>query len=439
MIEQNICFVVVYLAEALTAWQFFGELFSPRRPTWVRGILFGVGYGLAWLCFALDFVHVNVLIFAVCTGLILYIGYTVGIGKAALYAVLLSALMLGTEYLSMLFLGAFFDGFGQYKERFAVLILFAVFSKVLYFICTRLYVHIAKSREQESPVPNVVFILMLVTCLSSVFVITALIYICLELPSFSRAAEFWMIGCAMALLLGNILIFAAYQYIQQMNQRYMDLRLQQQKEQADRSYYKTLQEQYDNQRIMIHDIRYHLAAIKEMAEVQNRKVVANYVSEMERLPALQRRVQYCKDPVLNTLLIRYRDLCQERGISFSVDIRKCAVEGMDSIDITSLFGNLMENALEAAQGSENPFLEISLDVREAQKAWVLTIVNSCKEPPETSGMGFISRKQKRGQHGIGLMSVKRIMKKYKGNLEQYYEENDKTFHSVVVFPVNISG
>lgn len=101
---------------------------------------------------------------------------------------------------------------------------------------------------------------MLVTCLSSVFVITALIYICLELPSFSRAAEFWMIGCAMALLLGNILIFAAYQYIQQMNQRYMDLRLQQQKEQADRSYYKTLQEQYDNQRIMIHDIRYHLGS-----------------------------------------------------------------------------------------------------------------------------------------------------------------------------------
>lgn len=83
----------------------------------------------------------------------------------------------------MLFLGAFFDGWAV-QRRFAVLILFAVFSKVLYFICTRLYVHIAKSREQESPVPNVVFILMLVTCLSSVFVITALIYICLELPSF---------------------------------------------------------------------------------------------------------------------------------------------------------------------------------------------------------------------------------------------------------------
>ena len=30
MIEQNICFVVVYLAEALTAWQFFwGVILSP--------------------------------------------------------------------------------------------------------------------------------------------------------------------------------------------------------------------------------------------------------------------------------------------------------------------------------------------------------------------------------------------------------------------------
>lgn len=438
MIEQNICFAVVYLAEALTVWQFFGELFSPRRPTWVRGILFGVGYGLAWLCFALDFVHVNVLIFAVCTGIILYIGYTVGIRKAALYAVLLSALMLGTEYLSMLFLGVFFDGFGQYQENFTVLILFAMFSKVLYFFCTRLYIHIAKSRDQESPLPHVVFVLLLATCLSTVFMITALIYICLEIPSFSRATEFWMIGCAIALLLGNILIFAAYQYIQQMNQRYMDLRLQQQKEQADRSYYKTLQEQYDNQRVMIHDIRHHLAAIKEMAEIQNGKVVANYVSEMEQLPALQQQIQYCKDPILNALLIRYCDLCQERDISFSVDIRKCTIEGMDSIDITSLFGNLMENALEAAQGSENPFLEILLDVREAQKAWVLTIVNSCKEPPETSGMGFISRKQKRGQHGIGLMSVKRIIKKYKGYFEQYYEKNDETFHTIIVFPMGIS-
>lgn len=435
MIEQNICFAVVYLAEALTVWLFLGDLFPARRSIWIRSILFSVGYGLAWLCFALDFVHVNVLIFAVCTGLVLYIGYTVRLWKAVLYSVLLSALMLGTEYLSMLFLGAFFDGFDKYQEDLTVLILFAVFSKVLYFLCTRFYVHIAKSRESENQLPNVVFGLLVVVCLSSIFVITALIYVCLLIPSFSRVMEFWMISCAIVLLLTNILIFAAYQNIQQMNQRYMDLRLQQQKEQADRSYYETLQEQYDNQRVMIHDIRHHLGLIKELAKAQNEKVVVDYVTEMEHLPVLQRQIQYCKEPILNALLIRYHDLCRQKKISFSVDVRKCSTEEMNHIDITSLFGNLMENALEAAQESEDPFLEISLDVREVQKAWVLTIVNSCKELPETSGFGFISRKQKRGQHGIGLLSVKRIIKIYQGHIRQYYDVESRSFHTVVMIPV----
>ena len=435
MIEQNICFAVVYLAEALTVWLFLGDLFPARRSIWIRSILFSVGYGLAWLCFALDFVHVNVLIFVVCTGLVLYIGYTVRLWKAVLYSVLLSALMLGTEYLSMLFLGAFFDGFDKYQEDLTVLILFAVFSKVLYFLCTRFYVHIAKSRESESQLPNVVFGLLVVVCLSSIFVITALIYVCLLIPSFSRVMEFWMISCAIVLLLTNILIFAAYQNIQQMNQRYMDLRLQQQKEQADRSYYETLQEQYDNQRVMIHDIRHHLGLIKELAKAQNEKVVVDYVTEMEHLPVLQRQIQYCKEPILNALLIRYHDLCRQKKISFSVDVRKCSTEEMNHIDITSLFGNLMENALEAAQESEDPFLEISLDVREVQKAWVLTIVNSCKELPETSGFGFISRKQKRGQHGIGLLSVKRIIKIYQGHIRQYYDVESRSFHTVVMIPV----
>lgn len=437
MIEQKICFVFVYLAEALTVWLFFRDLFTARQPKWVRGLLFGAGYGLAWLFFALDIVHLNTLIFALCTGLVLYIGYAVSIWKTFLYSVLLSALMLGTEYLSMLFLGAFFDGFGQYQENFTVLILFAVFSKVLYFLCTCFLVHIAKSREQESQLPNVVFALLVLLCFATVFVLTALIYICLSVPSFSRATELWTIGCAVALLMTNILIFAAYQYIQKMNQSYLNLRLQQQKEQADRSYYETLQEQYDGQRVMIHDIRHHLAVIKEMAREQSGAVVEEYITETEQLPALQRRIQYCKDPILNTLLIRYHDLCQQQGISFSVDIRKFAIDEMDSTDITSLFGNLLENALEAAQGAQNPFLEISLDIRELQNVRVLTIVNSCNEIPEILGTSFISRKRHEEQHGIGLLSVRRIIKKYKGNIEQYFVNDDNTFHTIIVFPLDI--
>ena len=58
----------------------------------------------------------------------------------------------------------------------------------------------------------------------------------------------------MGLLLINILLFTAYQYTQQINEKYRELQLMQQKEKADEEYYTALQEQYENQRILIHDI-----------------------------------------------------------------------------------------------------------------------------------------------------------------------------------------
>ena len=75
----------------------------------------------------------------------------------------------------------------------------------------------------------------------------------------------WMVGAGMGLLLVNVLLFSGYQYTQQINEKYRELQLMQQKEKADEEYYTALQEQYENQRILIHDIRHHLETIKKHA------------------------------------------------------------------------------------------------------------------------------------------------------------------------------
>lgn len=107
MIEQQLYFAPVYLAEALTVGLFFDSLFSAKRSALGRWSTFFVCYGAAWLLFSLDTVQINVFVFAAGTALSLYTGYRVSIRKTFFYAVLLSALMLGTEYLSMIFLSFF--------------------------------------------------------------------------------------------------------------------------------------------------------------------------------------------------------------------------------------------------------------------------------------------------------------------------------------------
>ena len=43
------------------------------------------------------------------------------------------------------------------------------------------------------------------------------------------------------------------------------------------------------------------------------------------------------------------------------DIRAVSLEFMKSVDVTAIFGNLLENALRAAQRSKEPFVEISVE------------------------------------------------------------------------------
>ena len=134
-----------------------------------------------------------------------------------------------------------------------------------------------------------------------------------------------------------------------------------------------------------------------------------------------------RDPVLNAILLHYQELGEKMGISFTADIRAVSLEFMKSVDVTAIFGNLLENALRAAKGSEEPFVELSVGKREKSGIILISVSNSCQGevniPPR--------RQTVNGIHGIGLQSVKRTVKKYRGSIEQYFSAEQSTFHTII--------
>lgn len=191
----------------------------------------------------------------------------------------------------MIFLSFFLGDFSAYQNQITTLILLSVLSKLFFFLGTRLYVYLTRN-EERSTMPNVVFLLLIACSLATIFVITTLINLSLTRNSISRKEEFGIMGSAIILWLSNILIFAAYRYIHKIHAQYTNLVLQQQKEENDRSYYESLREQFDRQRMMIHDIRHHLAAIKEMTAGDQGSAATQYITEMEGLSEFQRRSVY---------------------------------------------------------------------------------------------------------------------------------------------------
>ena len=66
---------------------------------------------------------------------------------------------------------------------------------------------------------------------------------------------------------------------------------------------------------------------------------------------------------------------------------------------------------------------------------VIKIDNSCDEKPVEENGFYKTTKISRGEHGIGLNSVVKTVKKYKGDLRMEYDSENKIFSSVIMIPI----
>lgn len=320
------------------------------------------------------------------------------------------------------------------KETLALLLGFFVLAcggKLLYGgysrLCARLLGKRQGAEKSTAPIAMVLTGFFLVT----LFILLIMIYTSL-LTGIKMSMGSFVLAGLLILVLDNLLLFIGYQYSRQMERQNLSDQLMRQKRQDETDYYQALEEQYDHQRVLIHDIRKHLETIRDLAGEQAGGAVVRYVAELESSPALQNRVRFCGNPILNVILSRYGEICKKNGIGFLVDIRDRSVDHLEQNDLTALFGNLLENAVEAAKGGEDPYLELLVDTRPGG-ALLVSLVNSCVSPPESDGKGgFLSRKAHRERHGIGLQSISHTVKKYNGTLQQYYEEETKLFHTVIL-------
>lgn len=424
----------VYIAEGVTAWQYFSHQFPPQRKAWQAGLGMAAAYGIAWALFTPYRMWSNTVLFTLANLLSLCVFFTCSWKASVFHSVLLTCLMVASELIVEIPLGVLLGGFEKYQTSFLVFSVLSAFSKLLYFMLTKLCTVFIKDKDASRSHAGPVALLLGSFSAVSVFVLVVLIYTAtlVELP---LGLEVSMLAGAFLLLFSNLLVFAGYQYSQRMDRQYLSLQLMQQKELAAGAYYSALEEQYDQQRILIHDIRKHLDTILGLIKGGSyEEAVTGYVLELQSSPALQNRVRICGNPTLDVILSRYREICQAAGVDFSTDIRSKALERMAPSDITSLFGNLLENAVEAAAGGETPYIQLLADSRSGYSLRI-SLVNSCQIPPipDKAG-GLLTHKANKGKHGLGLKSIQAVTKKYRGQLQQYYDKEERLFHTLILFP-----
>lgn len=163
-----------------------------------------------------------------------------------------------------------------------------------------------------------------------------------------------------------------------------------------------------------HDMRQHLRVLSALLEREQYGEMQKYLCRYTR--EFQERLtyhSYCKNQVADAILHYYEELCRKNGIVFQCQVEAPEKTGIQDTDFCRLFGNLLENAIEAAQlcpkGSSR---FVRVQIRTRNNKLLIKEENSCTDPLRRNKTGFFSGKHS-GQ-GIGTASIMEIAARYGG-------------------------
>ena len=136
-------------------------------------------------------------------------------------------------------------------------------------------------------------------------------------------------------------------------------------------------------------------------------------------------------PVVDALIAYKKNVCTEKGIRFETEIKQVPAQLLDAEDYVGLIGNLLDNAMEAAEKTEEPWVRIH--GRTTRGQWILQVSNSKRKEEKPLENRMRTTKANAAEHGLGTGIINRIVKKYDGNV--LHRDHDSWFEVTVAVGV----
>ena len=176
-------------------------------------------------------------------------------------------------------------------------------------------------------------------------------------------------------------------------------------------YYQMSRDGITSLQIKCHDLKHQIAAIRTKTEKEN---FDKYLDRLEDSIIEYGTVVDCGNETINVVLTEKNILCTTCGVKFSYIIDGQLFDFMSEMEIYSLFGNALDNALESCSKVTDPEKRvISLKAASRGDMVVLHVENSF-EQPLTMVNGMPQTTKKGSGHGFGLRSIQNIAEKYNG-------------------------
>lgn len=164
-----------------------------------------------------------------------------------------------------------------------------------------------------------------------------------------------------------------------------------------------------------HDLKHHIIALRAETDMEKRN---EYLDKMEEEIINYEAQNKTGNKVLDTLLTSKSMDCQQHDITFTCVADGAVFDFMDVMDICSIFGNALDNAMECEkQIKDKEKRMIHVSAYSKKNFLIIKIENYYEGTIEFEKDLPVTTKKEREFHGYGLKSLKYTVHKYKGEVD----------------------
>lgn len=195
-----------------------------------------------------------------------------------------------------------------------------------------------------------------------------------------------------------------------------------------RNYYKDRVKDEERVRSVYHDLKNHLLVLQ--ANISDNQESVHSIETLQGQIEEYENYQHTGNEFLDILLRDKARTAHEKQIDFTSIVRFEAGNFIEPLDISTIFGNALDNAIEASQKLPVDMRMITVKSASIRDMLVITIENNAVD---TIRQDRKTTKEDSFLHGFGLSNIKKAVEKYDG---QYTIKAQKgTFVLNVMIPI----
>ncbi|MBQ3558170.1 MAG: GHKL domain-containing protein [Agathobacter sp.] len=180
-----------------------------------------------------------------------------------------------------------------------------------------------------------------------------------------------------------------------------------------------------------HDLKHQIEVLRKEQDPEKRNAFLNQMEDEIKQYELQNKTG---NSVLDTVLTSKSMYCDSHGITLTSVVDGQLLDFMETMDICSIFGNALDNAIESVLKIEEKEKRLIHVTVSQQKAFVMIRVENYFEGGLKYAAGQLKTTKKDAAfHGYGIKSIRYTVNKYDGAVD--IDTRDNWFNLKILIPL----